>query len=347
MSKPIIFFSHSSADKDVLYKLKELFVEKTGGTIDVFLSSDGQSIPLGKNWVHRVEEALGEAKIMVVFMTPHSLRSSWIYFEAGFAYSKGIRVVPVGLLGADIATLAPPLSLLQGFNVNNKDGLDNLIALANDVFLHNHKMTFTEEEYQALMPAGRGKIRELSSVVNDIDIRISMWDDMIDTPLKNLEIVKSIISSKGYEFRVDQNYLDAFGLKIMADGEQPFSEISFSMDPSMIGDTLPLCVEVIRKIRGKGMQGVSIRFDFFDEIDCVLQSHKSSSLLFGTGVKLGSEKGYVYKKMNFIVLPGYSGNDPCLSLIVTPMEDDIDLSEVIEIINIMMEKGVLYEKSNG
>ena len=44
--KPVVFFSHSSRDKRELALLKELFVQKTGGTVEVFLSSDGQSIPL-------------------------------------------------------------------------------------------------------------------------------------------------------------------------------------------------------------------------------------------------------------------------------------------------------------
>ena len=56
--KPIAFFSHSSRDKEALGRLKDLFVEKTGGTIEIFLSSDGQSIKFGRNWVHRIEEAL-------------------------------------------------------------------------------------------------------------------------------------------------------------------------------------------------------------------------------------------------------------------------------------------------
>src|SRR5258706_16087192 len=101
--KAIIFFSHSSLDKDVLGKLKNLFSEKTGGSIDVFLSSDGQSIPLGRNWVHRVEDALDSSKLMIIFVTPNSLRSNWIYFESGFAYAKKIRVVPVGFLGVDVS----------------------------------------------------------------------------------------------------------------------------------------------------------------------------------------------------------------------------------------------------
>src|SRR6266566_2732427 len=89
MSKPTIFFSHSSRDQAQLVRLKELFIEKTGGSIDVFLTCDGQSIPLGRNWVHQIEEALEYAPLMVVFVSPNSLRSSWLFFESGFAYSKG------------------------------------------------------------------------------------------------------------------------------------------------------------------------------------------------------------------------------------------------------------------
>lgn len=134
MKKPVIFFSHSSKDKAALAKIKELFVEKTGATVEVFLSSDGQSIPLGRNWVHRVEKGLVEAKFMVVFITPNSLESNWIYFEAGYAHSRDIRVIPVGLLGVDLGALRPPLSLLQGFNIMNHEGLNNLIAVTNEEF---------------------------------------------------------------------------------------------------------------------------------------------------------------------------------------------------------------------
>ena len=141
-SKPTVFFSHSSRDQSELGRLKDLFVQKTGGSIDVFLSSDGQSIPLGRNWVHRIQEALEHANLMVVFVTPTSLRSSWLFFESGFAYSKKIRVVPVGFLGVDLANLPPPLSLLQGFNITSEAGLNNLIAVTNETFGHTHVENF-------------------------------------------------------------------------------------------------------------------------------------------------------------------------------------------------------------
>jgi hypothetical protein len=61
-----------------------MFVEKTHGTIDVFLSSDGQSIQLGHNWVAEVQNALERARFMAVFLTPNSIQSGWIHFEAGY-----------------------------------------------------------------------------------------------------------------------------------------------------------------------------------------------------------------------------------------------------------------------
>src|SRR5258706_2295119 len=155
MPKPIVFFSHSSKDRMSLVRIKELFVTKTGGSIDVFLSSDGQSIPLGRNWVHSIEEALDNAKLMVVFASPNAIRSNWLYFESGIAYAKKIRVIPVGFLGVDLSQLAPPLSLLQGFNITSEAGLNNIIPIANQEFAHSHPESFTTEEFPAACADGR------------------------------------------------------------------------------------------------------------------------------------------------------------------------------------------------
>lgn len=56
MKKPTVFFSHSSKDKKFLTRLKEMVAAKTGNSIDIFLSSDGESIPLGRNWVHTIQK---------------------------------------------------------------------------------------------------------------------------------------------------------------------------------------------------------------------------------------------------------------------------------------------------
>ncbi len=150
MSKPTIFFSHSSKDKDAILAIKNKLDNSTGGALDIFMSSDGQSIPFGTNWIHKIEEGLQAAKIMYVFVTEVSVTSGWIYFEAGFAYSKGIQVVPVGI-GIDIGTLKAPLNLLQGFNITSEDSLNNFITIINRTFDYHFKEAFDKNDYTEII----------------------------------------------------------------------------------------------------------------------------------------------------------------------------------------------------
>lgn len=85
---------------------------------------------------------------MFVFVTANSLSSNWIYFETGYAYSKGIDVIPVGI-GVDIGKIPPPLNLLQGFNTISEDSLNNIISIINKKFSYSFKESFTQQEYES------------------------------------------------------------------------------------------------------------------------------------------------------------------------------------------------------
>ena len=150
MSKPTMFFSHSSKDRDAILMIKNKLDSATGGVLDIFMSSDGQSIPFGTNWIHKIEEGLEAAKIMFVFVTEESVASGWIHFEAGFAYSKGIKVVPVGI-GIDIGALKAPLNMLQGFNITSEDSLNNFITIINESFDYHFKEAFDKDDYAEII----------------------------------------------------------------------------------------------------------------------------------------------------------------------------------------------------
>lgn len=353
MSKPTIFFSHSSSDKDVLFKLKELFCDKTGGTVEVFLSSDGQSIPLGKNWVHRVQEALDNAKLMIVFLTPASLKSSWIYFEAGYAYSKDLRVVPVGLLGADISSVAPPLSLLQGFNIENKDGLDNIIALVNDAFSHNHKALFTEDEYHSLVPKddkySSHPFGELLGLINEIHIEVNERKNLNCSPEEVIAKAGVIFNNKNLEHRSTKSSINGFGLTAYTTNSQSPKPIKFVLDPSLSDLTIPLAIEIIQNVRSEGIKNISIRFDLVNTIKCVKESHKLTAKLFRTGVTLDQEGALLYKCLRFSVdnlihfgeIRSLKRGATYLSM--TPMQNEFSLTEAAKLINLLIINGVLYE----
>ncbi len=150
MNKPTLFFSHSSKDRDAILTIKNKIDKITGGTLDIFMSSDGQSIPFGTNWIHKIEEGLKAATIMFVFVTEQSISSGWIYFEAGYAYSKGIQVIPVGI-GVDIGSLKAPLNLLQGFNISSTDSLNNFISIINKKFDYRFDENFTNGDYEEIV----------------------------------------------------------------------------------------------------------------------------------------------------------------------------------------------------
>src|SRR4030095_6014234 len=95
MEKPIVFLSHSSTDKAAMAKLKALLDGRAAGCLDIFLSSDGESIRFGRNWIARISESLDNAKLMFACLTAESASSRWIHFEAGHAHGRGIQVVPV------------------------------------------------------------------------------------------------------------------------------------------------------------------------------------------------------------------------------------------------------------
>lgn len=195
MEKPTIFFSHSSKDRDAILPIKEKLMKVTCGVIQIFMSSDGQSIPFGNNWVHKIEEGLNNAKIMFVFVTPMSIKSGWIYFEAGFAYSKGIDVIPVGI-GVDIGSIKPPLNLLQGFNITSGESLNNFVTVINKNLNLTFEPSFSEEDFKLLDNA----IEEAEFLLN--------FDELFGIAKYTKE--KSSSSSDGEKILSDVNKIQSY-----------------------------------------------------------------------------------------------------------------------------------------
>jgi hypothetical protein len=148
MEKPIVFLSHSSANKAPLAIIRQMLDERAAGSLNFFLSSDGESIKFGRNWVVRISDALSEAKLMFVFISQQSADSKWIHFEAGCAYAQNVQVVPVCLPGIDLNRITPPLNLLQGFNLHSHEALGNLARICNDTLGLKINETFSPRDFE-------------------------------------------------------------------------------------------------------------------------------------------------------------------------------------------------------
>lgn len=100
--------------------------------LDVWMSE--QDIHAGAKWGVELGKALAECKLGIICLTPESLGSHWLSFEAGAlsAAIDGSRVIPYRfqLRTSDIR---PPLSQFQDVGAD-KDGTYKLVQSINDAF---------------------------------------------------------------------------------------------------------------------------------------------------------------------------------------------------------------------
>lgn len=349
MDKPIIFFSHSSYDEKALRKLKDLLTKKTGNTIEIFLSCDGQSIPLGRNWVSRLEEALKQAKIMLVFLSPMSLHSRWIYFEAGFSYRQDVQVVPVGILGIDLEQVGPPLGLLQGFNIKSADGLNNIIALINDTFSYSHEKSFTEAEYDEIFGEDQllrdGALGKYVAVVDEIRIDLpcdaSLAFDKIPKLFDNASIQ--------YQLLREAREIHASGLSLAIPSSGTL--ISAKLDPTLTALTLGILDNVVKNLCEEQPDSYSLRIIFMSWVTYCTPRHRLTARLYGTDIKFGTEDNLVFGEIVFRFRPPLPRSYISVTFDREPSKVYLDIEyrgktlndiRLSDLLNILFERGVLY-----
>ena len=341
MDKPIVFFSHSSRDREVLKLLKEKFSERVGGVVEIFLSSDGQSIPLGRNWVHRIEEALNESKLLVIFVTPNSVGSSWVLFEAGFAYAKGLRVVPVGFLGLEISELPAPLGLLQGFNITSVDGLDNLIALINETFQHQHRTRFEPKDYDELLSLATNQTRDgsaFSVLVEELDISFGARsrNGKQDSLEKIAEAVAKLVFPHAPVSVSDSAAKLHFpGGKF---GIDAYSGAEITLDPLVVHKHAGVVDRIARACgASKGQYTVTIEFKRL--VSGITGRHKISALV--PELETGAND------LIFRGLPFHIGRtERRLHLWSEPWSGKFPITELVSLVEILADRGVIWAEDS-
>lgn len=296
-------------------KLKELLTKKVGNTLDIFVSSDGQSIPLGRNWVYEIEQALKDSKIVFVLLSPNSIRSNWTYFEAGYAYSKDIKVIPVGVQGIDLSQIQPPMSLLQGFNINSLESLNNLISILNKEFDYSLEASFNQEEYANIFGIREAKTSNLlgehASLVNEIGAEVLT---NIDKPI---EEIGNYFKSSKLEYKSDENLFDTYGMSIIKSGKTLY----IKLDPDLVDLTMPLLGEVFKIIQGGDVQYYPLTIDFTASVDCIQEKHKRSAKLYNTEIKILDNSMFIYSDIGFDVSRKVYFSQPQFSIGGTVYQD--------------------------
>lgn len=122
-----IFISHITEEAPLAACLKKWLEDLFIGQIQVFVSSDGESIERGKEWFPQILKSIGTAKIMIVLCSHESIRRPWVNFESGCAWMKGIPIIYLGHSGLGHQDLPPPLNFLQGMTSNDPEYIEKLL----------------------------------------------------------------------------------------------------------------------------------------------------------------------------------------------------------------------------
>ncbi len=103
-----VFLSYSSKDREWVKQFVNAIQES--GLTAWF---DVADIPPGERWEDHIQKALRESTILVLIMSPDSIKSPWTYFELGAAIADQKRIIPVLTQEMDWRDIPTPLARLQ------------------------------------------------------------------------------------------------------------------------------------------------------------------------------------------------------------------------------------------
>lgn len=129
MDKPTIFISHIVEEKELAQTFKNEIERSFLGLVNLFVSSDANSIKLGRNWLDEITRGLRGCKALIVFCSPYSIHRPWINFECGAGWARNIPIAPLCHSGLHPADLPLPIRLLQGMEANDAGKISEVFRL--------------------------------------------------------------------------------------------------------------------------------------------------------------------------------------------------------------------------
>lgn len=134
MAEKLIFLSHIHEESALARLVKQALENEFSGFVDVFVSSDGTSIPAGSNFLKRIEDGLISCIGAIYLISPASVKRNWINFELGAVWVRNIMnlrdgkpeipTLPVCHSGTAPGGLPAPLNNLNGISANQASQLE-------------------------------------------------------------------------------------------------------------------------------------------------------------------------------------------------------------------------------
>jgi hypothetical protein len=124
----LLFISHAAMDKEIAHHLKEV-IQRAYPSVDVFVSSDPEDLPVGDPWVEKILAALDRAKLVVVLGTERGLGRKWVWFEAGAGWDRRRKIITCCSGKTRKNVLPPPFSLHTAVDIDDVEGSRSFFSL--------------------------------------------------------------------------------------------------------------------------------------------------------------------------------------------------------------------------
>lgn len=123
-----IFLSHLSVESRLGDMVKRHIASDFLGLVEVFVSSDMTSIPVGAQWLDALLRALETSGMHLILCSKESISRPWINYEAGAAGVRRVPTVPLCHSGLLHEQLPVPLSEAQGIQLGDPKGIRALYS---------------------------------------------------------------------------------------------------------------------------------------------------------------------------------------------------------------------------
>lgn len=124
----LVFLSHIHEERELALAIKEAIEEEFSGFVEIFVSSDGITIPAGSHFLKRIEDGLVNCSAAIYLISPASVNRNWINFELGAVWIRNkineknggpeIPAIPVCHSGMTLSQLPQPINNLNAIQGN-------------------------------------------------------------------------------------------------------------------------------------------------------------------------------------------------------------------------------------
>jgi hypothetical protein len=125
-----LFISHAAADEELAEYL-EAFIQERDPAREIFRATHAGKIRAGEKWFKVIEEKLRWADHFLILLTESSIDRPWIWFEAGAAVGRDVKMVIAIAGDVDLADVPEPLKSYQLMRLDSPAQAKALLAEIN------------------------------------------------------------------------------------------------------------------------------------------------------------------------------------------------------------------------